>query len=78
LAHAHAASIASPLAFTFLGSSFAADEPFKIIHVDDLAKLMAGQRQTLSVYDANPPSTREREASSRRPSALLVRILRRR
>jgi rhodanese-related sulfurtransferase len=49
------------LAFTFLGSSFAADQPFKLIHVDDLAKLMAGQPQTLAVYDANPPSTRERE-----------------
>jgi rhodanese-related sulfurtransferase len=49
------------LAFTFLGSSFAADEPFKIIRVEDLAKLMAGQPQTLSIYDANPPSTRERE-----------------
>ena len=49
------------LAFTFLGSSFAADEPFKLIHVDDLAKLMAGQPQNLAVYDANPASTRERE-----------------
>jgi hypothetical protein len=49
------------LAFTFLGSSFAADQPFKLIDVDDLAKLMAGQPQNLSVYDANPASTRERE-----------------
>ena len=49
------------LAFTFLGSSFAADDPFKLIHVEDLAKLMAGDAKGLAVYDANPASTREKE-----------------
>jgi hypothetical protein len=43
-----------------LGSSFA-DEAFKIIHVEDLSKLMSDQPKTLAIYDANPASTRERE-----------------
>jgi hypothetical protein len=43
-----------------VGPSFA-DDGFKIIHVEDLAKLMADQPKTLAIYDANPGSTRERE-----------------
>jgi len=38
-----------------------ADDAFKMINVEDLAKLMADQPKTLAIYDANPGSTRERE-----------------
>ena len=36
-------------------------EEFKIIRVDDLAKLIDSKAPNLQVYDANPASTRERE-----------------
>ena len=41
------------------GSAAAAE--FKMIRVDDLARLIAAKTPNLYVYDANPPSTRERE-----------------
>ena len=48
------------LGFVLLGSSFA-DEAFKIIHVEDLSKLMVDPANRVAIYDANPASTRERE-----------------
>jgi len=48
------------LVFAYTASSFA-DDGFKIIHVDDLAKLMADHSKPPAIYDANPGSTRERE-----------------
>ena len=37
-----------------------APDNFQIIHVPDLAKLMADPASKVQVYDANHPSTRER------------------
>ena len=39
----------------------AAAEEFKIIRVDDLAKLMDAKTPKLVIYDANPASTRDSE-----------------
>jgi len=47
-------------AFALLVGGAAAEE-FKIIRVDDLAKLIEAKTPKLEIYDANPPSTRERE-----------------
>lgn len=44
-----------------LAAGSARAEEFKIIRVDDLAKLVDAHASNLYVYDANPPSTRERE-----------------
>lgn len=38
-----------------------AEGPFKIIHVDDLAALLAAKPSSVWVYDANPPGLRARE-----------------
>jgi len=48
------------LGWLLVGTSFA-DEGFRIIHVEDLSKLMTASPKTLAIYDANPASTRERE-----------------
>jgi hypothetical protein len=47
-------------AATLFASSAAAEE-FKVIRVDDLAKLIDSKTPNLQIYDANPASTRERE-----------------
>jgi len=47
-------------AFALLAGTAAAEE-FKIIRVDDLAKLIDSKTPNLEIYDANPASTRERE-----------------
>ncbi len=47
-------------AFALLARSAAAEE-FKIIRVDDLAKLIDAKTPKLAIYDANPASTRDRE-----------------
>ena len=51
------------LATALLDRGFAAEgtDGFKLIHVDDLASLLAKRPSNLSVFDANPPKTRERE-----------------
>ena len=51
------------LATALLGRGFAAEgaDGLKLIHVDDLASLLAKWPANLAVYDANPPKTRERE-----------------
>jgi hypothetical protein len=38
-----------------------ADEGFRVIHVNDLAGMIAEHTQNLFIYDANPTSTRERD-----------------
>jgi hypothetical protein len=38
-----------------------ADEGFRVIHVNDLAGMIAQHTQNLFIYDANPTSTRERD-----------------
>jgi hypothetical protein len=38
-----------------------AEALFKIIHVDDLAALLAAKSSTVWVYDANPPAVRASE-----------------
>jgi hypothetical protein len=48
------------LAVVLAGPAWAA-EPFKSIHVDDLAPLVAKHASGVWIYDANPPSTRERD-----------------
>ena len=48
------------LAIALAGAAWAA-EPFKSIHVDDLAPLVAKHPSGVWIYDANPPSTRERD-----------------
>ncbi len=47
----------------FVGTALAADsaEAFKIIHVQDLADLLAKQPKNIWIYDANPPRVREKE-----------------
>jgi rhodanese-related sulfurtransferase len=44
-----------------LATNLWAGEGFRVIHVNDLAALMAQHTENLFIYDANPPSTRERE-----------------
>lgn len=48
------------LTLAFVSVAFA-DEGFQIIHVDDLAKLLAKPPANFFVYDANPTSVRERD-----------------
>ena len=55
----HWRRIASFLLGASLVATIAAAEEFKIIRVDDLAKLIDAKTQNLYVYDANPASTRE-------------------
>ena len=48
-------------ALVALAASIAtASEPFSTMHVDDLAALVAKQPSAVFIYDANPPSMRER------------------
>jgi len=64
-------AISLMVALTFASRTSAADlakllenkegpNKFQIIHVSDLAKLMADPSSRVQVYDANHPSTRER------------------
>ena len=64
-------AVALIVALTFAARASAADigkilenkegpDNFQIIHVTDLAKLMAGPSSKVQVYDANHASTRER------------------
>jgi len=55
-----------------------ADDAFKMINVEDLAKLMADQPKTLAIYDANPAHARARGHHCRRSPAVVVGLLRRR
>jgi hypothetical protein len=56
-------SMLAPLILLLSGVSLAADstEGFKIIHVQDLADLLAKQPKSTWIYDANPPRVREAE-----------------
>jgi hypothetical protein len=47
------------LGFALVAIVAAAAEDFKIIRLDDLAKLLDAKTANLYVYDANPQSTRE-------------------
>ena len=54
-AQAHALSI------TGLLSKVEGDSGFKLIHVQDLAAMMAKPNSKVMVFDANPPDVREEE-----------------
>jgi hypothetical protein len=53
----------APLVLIFASIVLAAEsnEGFKIIHVQDLADLLAKQPKTTWIYDANPSRVREKE-----------------
>jgi len=53
-------SLVGALAWLLVTSSWA-DEGFRVIHVNDLAGMIAQHTANLFIYDANPTSTRERE-----------------
>jgi len=53
-------SLVGALALLLTANSWAV-EAFRIIHVNDLAGMIAQHTDNLFVYDANPTSTRERE-----------------
>ena len=57
------------LALVLATKSWAA-EGFRVIHVNDLAGMIAQHTENLFIYDANPTSTREREGII--PGALLL------
>jgi hypothetical protein len=56
-------SMVAPVILLFVGIALAAEsnEGFKIIHVQDLADLLAKQPSSTRVYDANPSRVREKE-----------------
>ena len=53
-------SLVGAFAWLLVTSSWA-DEGFRVIHVNDLAGMIAQHTANLFIYDANPTSTRERE-----------------
>jgi hypothetical protein len=52
---------AQALSITDLLSKVEGDSGFKIIHVQDLASMMAKPNSKVIVFDANPPEVREEE-----------------
>ncbi|MGO9060905.1 MAG: rhodanese-like domain-containing protein [Candidatus Binataceae bacterium] len=49
------------LSITDLLSKVEGDSGFKVIHVQDLASMMAKPNSKVMVFDANPPEVREEE-----------------
>ncbi len=52
--------VAAAVAWAVSAAAVAADS-FRLIHVDDLASLMANHSPEVWIYDANPPSVRAKD-----------------